>query len=445
MEKKESVLLPKADIGRRVLLPHIKGTAEIETVKMPPPSSVVIPMRQHIGAPCEPVVKVGDKVFVGTKIGDSDKFVSAPIHSSVSGTVKALTKLPMPDGSECDAIEIESDGEMALDPNLEAPTIINKDRLLEAVKACGLVGLGGAGFPTHVKFHLPEETKIDTLIINGAECEPYITADYRCCLEDFRDIFRGVYIVKEHLGIDKVIIAIEGNKRAAIKKLFEIAADDRDIDDSVKLMELKTNYPQGAEKVLIYSALGRVIPAGKLPADVGCMVMNITSIAELGHYARTGIPLVSRRVTLDGDAIAEPKNVIVPIGTKVSDLIDFCGGYTIPPTRLIMGGPMMGTSALNDNGVITKTSNAVLALTDDEIPHPTGCIHCGRCAAHCPMKLNPADVERALNAKNIDTLSSLYVNYCMECGCCAFSCPARRPLAQVMRVAKQTLRRNTAK
>lgn len=445
MEKKESVLLPKADIGRSVLLPHIKGTAESETVVMPTPASVVIPMRQHIGAPCIPVVKAGDKVFVGTLIGESDKPVSAPIHSSVSGTVKAICKLPLSDGSECDAIEIESDGEMKVDPDIKPPVIINKERLLEATKACGLVGLGGAGFPTHIKFRLPEETKIDTLIINGAECEPYITADYRCCLEDYRDIFRGVYLVKEQLGIENVIIAIEGNKREAIKKLYEIAADERDIDDRIKLMELKTNYPQGAEKVLIYSVLGRVIPAGKLPADIGCMVMNITSIAELGHYARTGIPLVSRRVTVDGDAVAEPKNVIVPLGTRVSDLIEFCGGFTVPPTRLIMGGPMMGTAVLDDCGVITKTSNAVLALTDDEIPHPTGCIHCGRCASHCPMKLNPADVERALNANSIEKLSSLYVNYCMECGCCAFSCPARRPLAQIMRVAKQTLRRNTAK
>ena len=445
MDNKESVLLPKADVGRSVLLPHIKGTAETESVKMPPAASVVLPMRMHIGAPCEPTVKVGDKVFVGTKIGDSDKPVSAPIHSSVSGTVKAICKYPMPDGSECDAIEIESDGEMKVDPEIKPPQIINKERLLEATRNCGLVGLGGAGFPTHIKFRLPEETKIDTLIINGAECEPYITADYRCCLEDFRDIFRGVYLVKEYLNIDRVIIAIEGNKRDAIKKLYEIAADERDIDDNVKLMELKTNYPQGAEKVIIYSALGRIIPAGKLPADIGCMVMNITSIAELGHFARTGIPLVSRRVTVDGAAVAEPKNVIVPLGTKVSDLIEFCGGYTVPPTKLVMGGPMMGSTVLNDNVVITKTSNAVLALTDSEVPHPTGCIHCGRCAAHCPMKLNPADVERALSANNVEKLSSLYVNYCMECGCCAFSCPARRPLAQVMRVAKQTLRRNTAK
>lgn len=441
MKDNREILSPKGKISRSIYLPHIKNTEDYESVVMPPPSTVTIPLRQHIGAPCNATVKAGDKVFVGTLIAESDKFVSAPIHSSVSGTVKQFTKLTLSDGSLVDAVVIESDGEMKPDPKIRPIKIKNTDELIAAARQCGLVGLGGAGFPTHVKFRLPEEVKIDTLIINGAECEPYITADYRCCLEDYDDILSGVYTVKKHLNIENVIIAIESNKKKAIKNLYEVAASKKDKDNSVKLMELKTRYPQGAEKTLIYTALKRKIPTGKLPSDVGCMVMNITSIAMLGHFVKTGMPLVSRRVTVDGAAIKEPKNVIVPLGTKIIDLINFCGGYSTAPTRLIMGGPMMGTTLLDDNAVITKTSNAVLALTDDEIPRPTGCIHCGRCASHCPMGLYPADVERALNAQNGKTLASLNISYCMECGCCAYSCPARRPLAQVMRLAKKELRR----
>lgn len=445
-KSKDEILFPVGNIPRNVLLPHQKNTAECETVVMPAPATVTIPMRQHIGVPCVPTVKIGDAVFVGSVIGDSDRPVSAPIHASVSGTVKAFTKMMMPDGSETDCVVIESDGKMTPVPNLAPVEIHSTEDLIKATRDCGLVGLGGAGFPTHIKFRLPDEKKIDTLIINGSECEPYITADYRCCMEDYDDILTGVYLVKEQLKIDDVIIAIEANKKKAIDKMYSIAADKRDTHNNIRLMELQTRYPQGAEKVLIYSVLKRTIPAGKLPADIGCIVMNITSIAALGHYAKTGMPLVSRRVTVDGSAVKEPKNVIVPLGTSVADLMEFCGGYTEDgPSRLIMGGPMMGTTLLDDTAVITKTSNAVLAQGEDEIPHPTGCIHCGRCASHCPMKLNPAEVERALRAKNDETLKELNLTYCMECGCCSYSCPARRPLAQVMRIAKKELRRIEAK
>ncbi len=442
MSNKERILSPAGNIGGGTYLPHHKNTSKFESVVFPAPKRVIIPLRQHIGATCEPTVKKGDTVYVGTLIGDIDRLVSAPIHSSVSGTVEKIEAIPMTDGSTCDAVFILSDGNMTPDPNLKPPVIKTKDDLIKAARDCGLVGLGGAGFPTHVKFRVKDDIHLDTLIVNGAECEPYITADERCCLEDYNDILEGVYLIKDILGIDKVIIAIENNKEDSIKKLYEIATDTRDEDDTVKVMRLKTKYPQGAEKVIIYSTLKRKVPMGKLPSDVGCIVMNVTSVAALYRYIKTGMPLVSRRLTVDGTAIEEPKNLIVPIGTLVSEVLSFCKMGDNEPTRIIMGGPMMGTSVPGTDFVIGKTNNAVLAFYESSVPPTTPCIRCGRCAAGCPMKLNPASIEQAMQAGATDNYKKLYADYCMECGSCAFNCPARRPLVQVMRMAKKELRRN---
>jgi len=442
LEQKETILSPVGRTGGGSYLPHRKNTSLCESVVFPTPSKVVIPLSQHIGAPCTPTVKKDDKVYVGTLIGDSDAPVSAPVHSSVSGTVEKIEDILLPNGKTSPAVFIDSDGEMTPDPNLKPIKIKNKNDLIKAARDCGLVGLGGAGFPTHIKLKLKDETRIDTLIINGAECEPYITADERCCLEDFDDILEGVYLIKEMLNIDKVIIAIENNKESAIEKLYAVASDKRDADDTVKVMRLTTKYPQGAEKVLIYSALKRKIPLGKLPSDVGCIVLNVSSIAALYKYIRTGMPLVSRRVTVDGGAVLNPCNLIIPLGTKISEVLDYCGRTEDGPSRLLLGGPMMGTAIPNDDFVITKTNNALLSLTEDEVPAPTACIHCGRCASHCPMRLNPSAIEQALNIGNTHKIKKLYADYCMECGSCAFNCPARRPLAQVMRMAKNELRRN---
>lgn len=441
MEIKEPILSPVGRTSGGSYLPHRKNTSLCESVVINPPEQVIIPLIQHIGAPCQAVVKKDDKVFVGTLIGDSDQPVSAPIHSSVSGTVEKIDTILMPNGRTVEAVFINSDGAMTPDPKIKKPIIRSKKTLINAARNCGLVGLGGAGFPTHIKLKLKDETKIDTLIINGAECEPYITADERCCLEDFEDILEGVYLIKENLNIDKVIIAIENNKESAIEKLYKVASDKRDADDTVKLMRLTTKYPQGAEKVLIYSVLKRKIPLGKLPSDVGCIVLNVSSVAALGKYAKTGMPLVSRRITVDGGAVERPANLIVPIGMKISEILDYCGRREDGPSRLLLGGPMMGTSIPNDDFVVTKSNNALLALTEDEVPSPTSCIHCGRCASHCPMKLNPAAIEQALNIDKLDRVKALYAEYCMECGSCAFNCPARRPLAQSMRIAKNKLRR----
>lgn len=441
MEKKEKILRPVGRIHGGALLPHLKSTAEAQSVIMPPPSVVKIPMSQHIGAPAEPIVKAGDKVFVGTEIGKSSGFVSAPVHSSVSGTVKAIEEMNV-GGRKTQCVVIESDGNMEKDPELKPFPVNTREDIAKAADLCGLVGLGGAGFPTKVKLSVKEETPIDTLIINGAECEPYITSDYRACMEDYEDVIEGVYLLKEKLNIPKVIICIESNKQKAIEKLYEIAADMRDEDDSVKLMKLPTSYPQGAEKVIIYSATGRKVPAGKLPSDVGCIVMNITSVVTLNRFTKTGMPLTSKRITVDGTAAGEPKNIIVPIGTAIKDVLEFAGGVAEDANEIIFGGPMMGVDAESDSGVIEKRTNAITVMKEEiKPPAVTPCIRCGRCARACPMNLYPASVEAAVNHGLTESLNNLNVNYCMECGSCSYVCPAKRPLTQVMRLAKAQLRR----
>jgi len=437
MEHKEKILRPVGRVRGGAVLPHFKKTAETETVIMPAVAEVRIPVLQHIGAPSKPVVKKDDKVFVGTVIAESGGFVGAPVHSSVSGTVKEIKN-----ENGVDHIIIESDGLMEKDPNLKPFSVKNAADLATAADNCGLVGLGGAGFPAKVKLTLKDDTKVDTLIINAAECEPYITSDYRECMENYSDVIDGIYLIKEVLNIEKVIICVESNKKKAIEKLYEIATDKRDDDDSVKLMQLPTKYPQGAEKVIIYSATGRKVPAGKLPSDVGCIVMNVTSVATLYRFIKTGMPLVAKRLTVDGTAIAEPKNVIVPIGTPIKELVEFVAGTEVDADEIIMGGPMMGVDVYNENSVVEKRNNAITVMKHPiKAPVQTACIRCGRCAKACPMQLYPASVESAINKNSYDKLKTLNTNYCMECGACSFVCPANRPLTQVMRLAKAKLKK----
>ncbi len=430
-----------------ISVPHNKNTAEKPVMRMEFPKTVVLPMQQHIGAPCEPTVKVGDIVDVGQVVGDTDKFVSAPIHATISGKVVAVGDVYLANGMISKAVTIESDGEMRISPDVKPPVVNSREDLIKAVRASGLVGLGGAGFPTHVKLNYPEDKGVDTLIINAAECEPYITVDYRECIDHGEDIINGIYSIQKHFKFKQIIIAAEDNKPKAFKVLKDIIDMEDNKDGAVKLMVLKSKYPQGAEKMMILSATGRRVPPGKLPADVGCVVMNVGSVAFIGRYLKTGKPLISRSVTVDGTAIKEPNNVRVPIGTKIADVIELCGGFNGDPKKIIFGGPMMGLALSSIEAPLCKQNNAILAFTDNKYltKKERDCIRCGRCVEACPMSLMPTLIERYAKAKDVDRLKKIGVNVCMECGSCAFSCPSSRPLVQYMRLAKQVVREEDSK
>ena len=424
-------------------VPHHKNTAQAESAVLPCPAQVTIPMQQHVGAPCKPLVKVGDLVQVGQKIADSDAFVSAPIHASISGKVSAVTKVMLPGGQYTEAVVIDSDGQMTVSPEVRPPKADTLEDFLKAVRESGLVGLGGAGFPAHVKLNVPKDKHLDTLIVNGAECEPYITADNREALENSWAVLSGVYTLLELLKLERVIIAVESNKPKVIETLRRIADNKvNDPEDRVRVLPLKARYPQGAEKVLVQACTNRIIPLGKLPADVGCLVMNITSVAFLADYLKTGMPLVKKRVTIDGSAVAQPQNVIVPIGAKIADVIQFCGGYKTPPRKLLMGGPMMGIALTDDSLPILKQNNGILAFAeaDAALPKATACIRCGRCVAGCPMHLMPTLLEKYAELGNTEELDRLGAMCCMECGTCTYNCPAGRPLVQAIRMGKALLR-----
>ena len=430
-----------------VFVEHNKITAESETIRMPIPDKVTLPMLQHIGAPCTPTVKAGDKVFVGQIIGDSDKFLSVPVHASVSGIVTAVTDITLANGKKTPAVTIESDGKMTPYYGITPPIVTDKSSFINAVRNSGLAGLGGAGFPAHIKLSPPADKPIDTLIVNAAECEPFITVDYRECIENSWDIMSGVYTLAEILEIKNVIIAIEDNKPQAIKTLKAIADSDNDHGDAVKLMTLKSKYPQGAEKMMVLSATGRVVPEGKLPADVGCIVMNVGSVAFISRYLKTGKPLTSRTVTVSGDCVKNPMNVRVPIGTSIQDIIDFCGGFAEEPHKILSGGPMMGTAIVNTDAPLLKSNNAVLAFSKNNtaIKAERDCIRCGRCHDACPMNLIPVQIEKYALLKDDTTLGKLGISVCMECGSCAYSCPAGKPLVQYMRLAKDVVSKAGAK
>lgn len=434
-------VLQKTLSGAKVA--HMKNTENCPSVVMPLPKEVCISMSQHMGPPCKPTVAKGDTVKVGTLVGDSDAFLSAPVHSSVSGTVTNVEELVTNSGARTQVVIIETDGEQTVDENVKPPVISNHPEFVTAIKASGLVGLGGAGFPTHIKMNPKNLSEVDTLVVNAAECEPYITSDYRTIIERPQDVLDGIAAIVKYVGLTQVKIAVEDNKPQAIELLRRMTKDDSHIE----VCSMHALYPKGAEKVTAFETTGRIVREGMLPSDVGVIVENITTTAFIGQYLRTGMPLVSKCLTVDGGAIAEPKNVVAPIGTHYADVIAFCGGYKKQPKKLVMGGPMMGILVFNDAYPVLKNNNALLAFDESQVvespEHP--CIRCGKCMQACPYHLMPRQIEKASENDDIALLNRLKVSLCMECGCCSFVCPAKRNLTFTNKIAKQKVRDASAK
>lgn len=421
-----------------VRVPHRKNTAGMKPVQMPPPDMVVIPMVMHIGAPAKPVVKIGDNVAIGQLIAESGGFVSAPVHASVSGTVKKVEDIVLSNGRSAPAVFIQSDGEMRRYEGLTPPSVNSLEDLAQAVRDSGIVGLGGAGFPTSVKLAIKDIEKAEYFLINAAECEPYITSDTRTILDKLDLLVRGVDVMKRYLAPKQVIFGIEKNKPTAVAALKKAFAND----SLVKIQVLPSMYPQGGEKVLIYNTTGRIVPEGKLPLDAGVVIINVTTLAAIESYLETGMPLVEKVVTVDGSAVKTPMNVTVPIGTSFNDVFNFCGGFASEPMKALYGGPMMGTAVPNLDVPILKNTNAILAFDefDAEVPDETPCIRCGNCVNHCPMRLNPPAIAKAFSQNDFSGLEKLKVNLCMECGACSFVCPAHQLIVQRHKLAKAELR-----
>lgn len=415
-------------------IPHHKTTAALPVVDMPSPSSVNISLSQNIGAPCQPLVKIGDTVHIGTKIGDSEAFLIVPVHASISGTVRKITSQRNAAGSYETLITIESDNADTWDPALSPPIINSADDFIGAIRNSGLVGLGGAAFPTWLKANPGKP--IDTLVINAAECEPYITSDHRTLLDNSEDLINGILAFTKWLEIPNVCLAIEDNKKDAINLYHKLIKDNH--LTNFRVMAMKASYPKGAERVLVYELTGKHCPTGVLPADYGLIISNVSTVAFIGRYLKDGHPLVTRNITVDGDAITAPQNVRVPIGTAIKDVAAFCGGYTCPPGKILMGGPMMGRAVYSDTMPVIKSNNALLFFSKEAatLPAETACIHCGRCHEACPFDLYPMMLSEAYQKKDTVRLSDLQVMQCMECGSCSYICPAHRPLSFTNKLGK---------
>ncbi len=417
-----------------VKLPHNKNTQNSPVAEFSP-MCVTIPTSMHIGAPAKTVVKKGDSLCVGTLIAEAGSGLSSPVYSSVSGTVNSISEILLANGSTCEAIVIDSDGQMTPDSSITPPQINNKEDLLNALTKSGIVGLGGAGFPTSVKFKT--DKPIEELVINGAECEPYITSDTITMLKKADLMKYAIETLVKYFGIKRVIIGIEKNKPQAIANMKKMASET----ENTEIKVLPSVYPQGGEKVLVYHTTGKVIPEGALPIDVGCVVCNCSTIAEIGKYLKTGMPLTDRTITVDGDAIENPQNVTVPIGTQIKDILEFCGTRK-PVAKVLYGGPMMGISVPDTDKPIIKNTNAILAFSKEEtkVPKTTACIRCGACTNACPFGISPVAILKSYKANDYDGMKKAGALLCMECGCCSYVCPAKIPNVQNNKLAKLSLR-----
>lgn len=415
-----------------------KNTRSKAIETLPPQKEMIYPLLQHIGAMCEPCVKVGDYVRMGQKIADSDAAVSAPIHATVSGTVVKICDWDHPTGNRIPAIIVENDFEdnkaecfQEGNPDYESKT---PEELIEIIREAGIVGMGGAAFPTHVKL-ASGLGRVDTVIINAAECEPYLSSDHRVILESIDELIGGLRIVRYIMGAKNMLIGIENNKPDAISLLHKRLAKS-----PIKVVILKTKYPQGGEKQLIRAVAGRVVPSGKLPADVGCLVMNVDTVIAIYRAVVNGAPLMRRIVTVAGHGVERTGNVNVRLGTPFSAVLNHFG-FKYSTRKLIMGGPMMGAAQYSVSAPVIKGTSGLLCFTKEQltVDRDVSCIRCGSCIGACPMHLAPSYIAQYVKAGQFDRVADLHVMDCIECGCCSFTCPAKIPLIQYMRIGKQTV------
>ena len=411
-------------------------TEHLALKRFPDPEEVVIPLSMHAGAPANPVVQVGDEVKVGQKIGEAAAFISSPVHSSVSGTVTAIENRGHATRGECLSVVIRSDGKNTLHGSVQPHKGLEEltpDEIVEIVKEAGIVGMGGAGFPTSVK--LKPAKPVDTILLNGCECEPLLTADHRVLLEFADDVIYGLKAIIKAVGAEKGVIVIEDNKPDAIQLMNEKTADL----DNIEVVVAKTKYPQGAEKMLIKRVTGRKVPSGGLPADVGCIVSNISTTKAIADAILTGMPLIERVVTVTGERVKNPGNFIVKIGTNTKDLIDYCGGIIGEDVTIKAGGPMMGFLLTDTNVPIMKGSNGIIAVdTDHTVEQP--CIKCGRCMDVCPMELSPLYFAKFADEENWQGMKDKNVMDCIECRCCEYICSSKIPLVTKIKAGKNAVR-----
>jgi len=410
--------------------------------RLNPPPAVIIPLQQNVGAPAQPIVKVGDVVLVGSKIAEPGGFVSSSVHSSVSGTVKAIDIFPHPILGRSLGIKIECDGKDTTSPEISEDASWNSipiDEIRDRIREAGVVGMGGAMFPAHVKFTPPAGKKIDTVIINGAECEPYLTADHVLMLQRQTDVINGASLIMRLVGAKQCFIAIEDNKLDALErinsKLFGMH------NDAVKTMRLKVKYPQGSEKQLIKAVLNREVPVGGLPLDVGVVVSNVGTTVAVSEAVRLRRPLYQRVVTVTGSCVAHPQNLLVRIGTPLRNLFEECGGFLREPSAIIAGGPMMGLSMVDIDAPVIKGTSGVIALhkTETKFFQAGPCIRCGHCVKNCPMRLVPAVIQRAAEKERFEEAEEWGAMDCMECGCCSYGCPAKISLVHLIKWAKSEI------
>ncbi len=422
-------------------------TAGLAARRAPVPSALVIPLHQHTGVPCKPLVKPRQEVLRGEMIGDVEALITAPVHASVAGVIKRIDVRPHPSGTYGSSVILEPVSDPDLDlgapkRSLDEALALPPEEICKEVRAAGIVGMGGAGFPAHVKLSPPPGKQVEIAILNGAECEPFLTADHRTMLERAADIIDGFRLIMRALGATTAFIGIEDNKPDAIEVMKKMAKE-RDAGNTITVRSLHTRYPQGAEKTLIHALTGREVPSGGLPADVGVLVSNVGTAAAIRDALVFGQPLIERVVTVSGGAVTKPANLLALVGTPIRDLLEECGWQADRTARVILGGPMMGVTTSNIDVPVTKTTSGVLALTADEVAKPTSypCIHCERCARSCPMNLQPSKLAALCEYGHPEEAKDLGLLDCFECGSCAYGCPARIPIVHWIRVGKAMLRR----